>query len=150
MAINGKRPGPSQALAIVRKFCPTVTKIISSKKPIYIEVKLHDGEGHKGEHTECALAAACIRELKLDKAIFCRATAYLVKNKIATRYGIGGAAREEIVAFDRSGKFSPGLYKLYASQRNLAAPRPDRPRGKTGEIRRARKEISGLRALLTA
>ena len=151
MAINGKRPGPSQVLAIVRKFCPTVTKIISSKKPIYIEVKLHDGEGHKGEHTECALAAACTRELKLDKAIFCRATAYLVKNKIATRYGIGGAAREEIVAFDRSGRFSPGTYKLYAARRpNPVSSDPNRSRSKTGEIRRARKEISGLRAVLTA
>ncbi len=149
MANIGKRPGPSQSLAIVQKFCPQVTKIISGRKHVYVEVKQEDGRGHKREHTECAMAAACKRELKLDTAIFARSTAYLVKGKVATRYTIGGAAREEIVAFDRSGIFTPGLYKLYPSKQSTN-PDPNRSREKTGHVVRARKEISGLRAILTA
>jgi hypothetical protein len=140
----------SHALAIVRKFCPEVTRVVSGKKAIYVEVKPEDGKGHKKEHTKCAMAAACTRELKLDTAIFARSTAYLVKGKVARRYKIGSAAREEIVAFDRSGIFTPGLYKLYADSQTPTSPDPNRSREKTGHVVRARKEISGLRAILSA
>lgn len=135
----------SHSLAIVQQFYPQVEKVIAAKKPIFVTVKASDGKGKQRQHNACAMAAACERELGL-KAIFSRSIAYLVKDTTATKYIVNGAAREEIIAFDRSGVITPGTYKLYPSFR------PQRPKGNNGKAtgvnRRARKEITGLRAAL--
>lgn len=103
----------TRALGIVRKFFPNVTSVTDATKPVTIEVTKRDAasEGKK-DHKACAMAVACKRKLHLDGVVISRSVAYLVKDAVATRYGVPEQVAREVVAFDRGGAFEPGEYRL--------------------------------------
>jgi len=53
----------------------------------------------------------------MDGVIVSINRAYLVKGTRATRYFLSGHAQREIVAFDRGGGFSAGVYELNAPRK---------------------------------
>ena len=103
----------SKALAIVRHFYPSVSKVNDADEPITVEVTAKDAkESHRKDSTECAFAVACKREFNLQGVIIARSIAYLVKTRIATRYMVPTSVSREIVSFDRGAEFATGTYKL--------------------------------------
>lgn len=113
-------PKFSSALRIVRKFFPAVATVKDGSSAIRIKVTGEDEKkSRKKDHNECALAVACKRMKHLDGVIISRTTAYLVKDRTATRYYLPESVQKEIVAFDRGGGFSPGEYILKPHQKPL-------------------------------
>jgi hypothetical protein len=103
------------ALSVVKKFFPEVTKVTDGKKAITIEVTAADDRtATKRAHKTCAMAVACKRKFDLDGVVISVATAYLVKDKKATRYQLPPSVSREVVSFDRDGGFRPGEYQLSA------------------------------------
>jgi hypothetical protein len=112
----------SKALAIVRHFYPSVSKVNDADEPITVEVTAKDvKESHRKDSTDCALAVACKRNMDLQGVIIAKSTAYLVKVRTATRYEVPTSVQKEIVAFDRGAEFAIGAYQL-------------RPFSKTGRL----------------
>lgn len=101
------------ALGIVRQYHPNVLFVQDTDKSLEIEV-MQDDSTKKGikKHKICALAQACKRTFNVEGVIVARSVAYLVNGVVATRYRLPQSVVREIVAFDRGGKFSPGLYLL--------------------------------------
>ena len=67
----------------------------------------------------CAVAKACGRELKITGVRVHLSRLYLLAGKTWTRYIVHNSLRSEIIAFDRGGKFQPGIY-------TFAAPNPSK------------------------
>ncbi|MBM4442955.1 MAG: hypothetical protein FJ027_21295 [Candidatus Rokubacteria bacterium] len=147
----GKRS--DKALAIVRKFFPTVNRVVDATKGITIEVTPADcGRAKKKAHGECALAVACKRVCGLDGVIVSRSTVYLIKHRRATRYQMLESTAKEIVAFDRGAYFDPGEYCLKPPAHPLGerSASPGSYSGeRTGEVAEARRHYtSGVRTVL--
>jgi len=105
----------SKALAIVRHFYPSVSKVNDADEPITVEVTAKDvKESHRKDSTDCAFAVACKRNMDLQGVIIAKSTAYLVKTRTATRYMVPTAISREIVSFDRGAEFAIGTYQLAA------------------------------------
>ena len=101
----------SYALKVVQRFHPGVSRVVDGKAPIAVEVTEEDcRDGKLGEPASCAMAVALGRVY--DAAIISKSTAYLVKGRTAVRYKVPNSVTRELVAFDRSGRFMPGTYKL--------------------------------------
>ncbi len=104
----------NNALAVVRKFFPKVAKVKDAKESISVEVTKQDQNAAKRlKHSECAMAVACRRSLKLDGVIIAMGTTYTIKDNVATRYLTTESVKREITSFDRSGLFAPGSYMLH-------------------------------------
>lgn len=140
------------ALSMVRKHFPNVERVTDANKDIEIEVEARDAKrGKKYDHNGCALAVACKDKLHLSGVIVAMSTAYLIKGKEAVRYAVPESATREIISFDRSGVFEPGLYKLKAPEaaRRLGH-RPEHKPGNTGTGKpiRYRHITNNVRAVL--
>lgn len=140
-----------EALTLVQKFFPDVTKVKDARSDIEIEVTKADGQASPKDHKNCAIARACKRGLNLDGAVVSRSVVYLVKDDEATRYLIPNAVAREMVAFDRGAGFAPGEYELKRPASHKMGPgthsrkprKPgSRPRGKP------RHQTAGLRSKL--
>lgn len=102
----------SNALNIVQKFFPYVEKVKDATTAIELEVTLADvRKGKPRSHTGCPLAQVCKR-MKYDGAIISRRRAYLIKDKIATRYEVPESVAREVVSNDRGGGTVIGTYEL--------------------------------------
>ena len=85
-----------------------------AKKSIRLEIMREDiANARKKDSNCCAVAKACKRGLSVKAVKVHLTRLYLnTDGKCFTRYIVGGAMRSEIIAFDRGGKFQPGLYNL--------------------------------------
>lgn len=101
------------SLNLVQKFFPNVQKVKDATRSIKIEVTRADARSrHIKGHKACAMAQACKRAFRLDGAVVSRTIAYLIKNRVATRYDVPDTVAREVVAFDRGATFAPGQYQL--------------------------------------
>lgn len=101
------------ALKIVQRFHPDVEQVVDATRNTVIEVTKRDiNTQARRNHTECALAIACKRTKDVDGVIIGLKFSYLVKGKKAVRYANPESASREIVSFDRTGDFAPGVYHL--------------------------------------
>jgi hypothetical protein len=111
------------ALGIVQRFYPEVKTVRDATKPLNIEVTKRDiNSSAVKNHKDCALAVACKRAEAVDGAIVAVRAAYIIKGDAATRYHIPESVAREIIAFDRSGEFAPGQYRLLKPIHKLGDP----------------------------
>jgi hypothetical protein len=131
----------SHALNVVRKFYPNVEEVIDAKEPIEIEVTKRDSNSAAVKnHKQCAFAVACKRKSHADGVIISIATAYIIKDKTATRYKVPPSVSREIVSFDRQAGFAEGEYRLVpcTKAQRLGAERGSHISSKNGrKIRRS-------------
>lgn len=109
----------SRALQIVRGFYPRVKEVRDAEVGAWVDVSPGDVSGASvKDHKNCPMARACQRTLHMDGAVVSRSTVYLIKGNVATRYRFRGKSvlADEIRAFDRDGKFTPGAYVLHAPE----------------------------------
>ena len=96
------------ALNIVKKQFPQVKKVVDATEGIRVSVKPRDSvEGDKKSPNNCALARACMRELRADGAIINVGFSYVIKDNVATRYKTSETVAREITSFDRHQDFAP-------------------------------------------
>lgn len=101
------------SIQIVRQFFPSVKRVQDAARSIEIEVTKADTTSSKvKKHQGCAMAVACKRKFQLDGVVISRSIAYLVKDRVATRYNVPQAVVREVVSFDRGAGFAPGTYAL--------------------------------------
>jgi hypothetical protein len=109
-----KKNHGNSAVARVRKYFPSVNKVVDAKDTIEVSVTKKDSNTAKPKNpSQCALAQACVRELKADGAIINVGYSYVINGEVATRYATSVAVGREITSFDRGGEFEAGFdYKL--------------------------------------
>ena len=137
------------------KFHPEVTKVQDAPRTIRVQVSRDDVKSSRlKDHTGCAMAEACKRQLPIDGVVVSRSIVYLIKGKKALRYILPEAVQKEIVAFDRGGKFMPGAYTLQAPSpyqrlgvKHSNKTTQDGSRGQRSPARRV--QIKGIRVSLT-
>jgi len=110
-----------------------------AKKSIRIEIMREDiVNARKKDSTCCAVAKACKRGLNVKAVKVHLTRLYLnTDGKCFTRYIVSGAMRSEIIAFDRGGKFMPGMYNLAVPDKTKALGYVDKRKN------RGRKEAKG-------
>ena len=93
-----------------------------AKKNIRLEVMREDIiSARKKDSNCCAVAKACKRLEGVKGVKVHLSRLYLnTDGKCYTRYIVSGAMRSEIIAFDRGGKFMPGMYSLSAPDKTKA------------------------------
>jgi hypothetical protein len=141
------------ALEIVQKYFPEVTKVVDAKESITIEVTDKDNKSaFVRNHKACAMAVACKKKEHADGVIVSISKAYVIKGSTATRYTVPEHATREIVSFDRSAGFSPGEYKLLAPTFNKKLGSHTGAKsvntGKGGKIKRHPQKTVGIRTVL--
>lgn len=93
-----------------------VTKVKDADEPIWVKVTKWDTTtGKQRDHTECALARACVREKNADGAVINVGTSYIINGNVATRYLTSVGVGREITSFDRGAGFEPGADYLLAA-----------------------------------
>lgn len=98
--------------SIVRQF-PHLKKCVDAKRPVAIEVKKRDvNNAVPGNEQSCAMALAICREWKADAAIIGMTNSFVIKGSTAIRFTTPESVRREIVSFDRTKDFDPGVYHL--------------------------------------
>jgi hypothetical protein len=98
--------------------------VIDAKKPLKLEVSRDDVKtASKKLPNACAVAKACYRELHAKEVRVHLSRVYVrTNNAFWTRYVTPKSMRTEIIAFDRGGKFVPGVF-------HMAAPQPSKRLG---------------------
>lgn len=92
---------------------PDVTEIADLQQPVEITVQRGDQRGARPhDQARCAMAKACIREMKADGAWVNLTRAYVVFGTRAVRASLPISVQREIVTFDRHQDFSTGVYRL--------------------------------------
>ena len=103
------------ALSIVKRFFPKVKRVQDAQAECSIRVSQTDcASPGIQDHTNCAMAVACKRQLGANGAIVSLHSAYVIHGNAALRYRVPESVSREVVSFDRKGGFSPGTYKLNA------------------------------------
>jgi hypothetical protein len=126
---NQKKKAHSNALGTVRKYFPSTEKVKDADGDLTLCVTANDvKESKRKQHDGCALAVRMKREFEADGVIVGVNTAYVIKDKVATRYKVTERASREIVSFDRGASFEPGTYKLKKPTRPLGEGH-NHPRG---------------------
>lgn len=141
----------SVALSYVQKFYPDITKVVDAKRGTKITVTPKDCTNAVGKAANlCAIAKAAMRHY--DGAIVSLSRAYLIKGDTAVRYEVPGHVTRELVVFDRSHNFEPGIYRLdrVTKPHRIGQGSAWKPRKRKG-IRaksKARHFTGGVRALV--
>jgi len=124
----------------IKRMFPNVDHAVDATKAVEISVNRQDCKaGKRMDATECALAKAAKRELKVDGVIIGMTSSYLIKGNEAIRFSTPASVRTEIVSFDRHQDFAPGDYRLTpksATSRfgsGYRAPRKDDRTSKTAK-----------------
>lgn len=99
--------------------------VFDAKKPIKLHVTSADiRNADKKKPNSCAVAKACYRELHAKEVRVHLSRVYVRTNDMNwQRYMTPVNMRQEIVAFDRGGKFAPGEY-------HIMKPNPAKKTGK--------------------
>lgn len=107
-------------------------KLKDATQPLVLDVNVNDvRQAKRKDPQECGFAKACKRTMPNTKAVhFYRSIAYVETDKELRRYSLPSAMRQEIVAFDRSGKMSVGTYRM----------RPPPPKGTLAKRRERSKQ----------
>lgn len=125
--------------------------IVDAKSPI--ELIVTDNDIARSDHTmpsNCAVARACRRQLHCYEVRVHLARVYVRTNKSNwQRYDCPRQMRQEIIAFDRGGKFSPGKFLLKPPRRPTTGLRqggdgndlPKRKRTKETRPRRILRDV---------
>lgn len=97
----------------IKRMFPNVNHAVDATKAVEISVNRQDCKaGKRMDATECALAQAAKRELKVDGVIVGMSVSYLIKGNEAIRFATPASVRSEIISFDRHQDFAPGDYHL--------------------------------------
>jgi hypothetical protein len=110
-----------------------------AKKGIFLHITSADVKGADKKHPEsCAAAKACEREYNIDEVRIHLSRVYLRKGKRWTRYLTSKPLRQEIITFDRGGRFAPGEYALTKPQptKRLGVQMAGNSSGKKGAKKR--------------
>lgn len=87
--------------------------VVDSKKKVVLTVTPLDvKKGRVKSPDACAVAIACVRQLGCKQAVVHATRTYLRIDMKWTRYFSPAAIKNELIAFDRGGKFEPGKYTL--------------------------------------
>lgn len=89
--------------------------VVDSREPVYFEITAEDIQGaRRKQPNACAVARACARELHVKEARIHLGRIYLLKRGAHQweRYVTPASLRDEIIAFDRGGRFQPGEFYL--------------------------------------
>jgi len=87
--------------------------VVDAKKPVVIHVTKTDvTKGQKAEPEACAMAQACMRELKVARVRINIGRTYILFGKVWHRYKTPASIAREIVSFDRGATFEPGTYRI--------------------------------------
>ena len=125
--------------------------VVDAKRPLKLEVTRADCNAATRKNPGCcAVAKACGRELKIKGVRVHLSRLYLLAGKTWTRYIVHNSMRSEIIAFDRGGKFQPGVYTFAApSPSKLIGSKikkgPKLTKGKPLTVR-TYKSVQGVRA----
>ena len=107
------------AINIVQKYHPEVKQVVDAKLDAQVAVTKEDCRTSKSKKPEaCAMAKAF--QKTYDGAVISMSVAYLVKGDTAYRYLVPQHVQRELVSFDRSKLFAPGVYKLKAPSMSSA------------------------------
>jgi len=125
--------------------------VVDAKAPLKLEVTKMDCQLATRKNPGCcAVAKACGRELKIRGVRVHLSRLYLLKGKAWTRYVVHSSLRQEIIAFDRGGKFQPGIYTFAAPEpsKRLGAKIKTGPKLTKGKPRAVRsyKSVQNVRA----
>ena len=125
--------------------------VVDSTRTIQIEITKQDTQlASRQDHGNCAVARACMKQEGTDAIVHISRVFLKMKNKnIWVRYIVKNDLRTEIVAFDRGGKFEPGIFKLYQVQptKRLGTPCAKSGSSKSVAKRRAPTTLHGVRKL---
>lgn len=103
----------THALAIVRRFFPSVTEVHDADEDFSIQVTANDSKvARTKDHNNCAMAVAVKRAAKARGVIISVKKAYIIKKERAIRYNLPESVSREIVSFDRKAGFAEGSYNL--------------------------------------
>jgi len=126
--------------------------VVDAKASLKLEVTRADCNAATRKNPGCcAVAKACGRELKIRGVRVHLSRLYLLAGKAWTRYIVHSSLRQEIIAFDRGGKFQPGVYTFQAPNPNKQLGGPgggkskNRGAGKPKTVR-SYKSVKGVRA----
>jgi hypothetical protein len=139
------------ALEIVQKYFPEVTKVVDAKESITIEVTDKDNKSASvRNHKACAMAVACKKKEHADGVIVSISKAYVIKGGTATRYEVSEHAVREIVSFDRNAGFTPGDYTLKApcARQRLGVKHEQKIHNQLGKRKRRHQMTTGIRTVL--
>ncbi len=101
---------------------PEIKKAYDADKNISVKVTSKDCEiSTKKDPTECTLAKAFKRDLKVDKVIIGMTTSYIIKGDTAIRFHTPEGVSRELVSFDRHKDFEPGEYHLRPNSGRLGS-----------------------------
>jgi hypothetical protein len=124
-----------KALRMIRTFFPLVEKVYDADNAIVVNVTRADiAKSKEKDHKTCAFAVCCKRAFNADGVIIGLTTAYIIKDKTATRFKIGDSVSREITSFDRHAGFDEGEYMLSPAcpSSRLGVPRtPSTAHGRT-------------------
>ena len=108
-----KKKTPVTMPRSVHRLFPQVTSVTDATVPVEVSVAARDcKQGQQTNPSECALARAARRELKVDGVIIGLSSSYLIRGTTALRFDTPESVKREIVSFDRHGDFAPGEYYL--------------------------------------
>jgi len=133
--------------------------VLDAKKSLRLEVLREDIRvATKKAPNSCAVAKACARAMGVKAVKVHVSRLYLnMDDKSWTRYVVSGAMRSEIIAYDRGGKFMPGMYNLMAPPKckRLGVKQKKRDRSIVPEVKnpakklRAYSHVTNVRATIT-
>ena len=135
--------------------------VLDAKKPLRLEVMREDiRSANKKAPNSCAVAKACTRAMGVKGVKVHLSRLYInTDDKSWTRYLVSGAMRSEIIAYDRGGKFMPGVYNLMVPSKckRLGVKQTDRKRDRSivPEVKnpakklRAYSHVTNVRATIT-
>ena len=125
--------------------------VIDAKRSITLNVISRDiSSASVKEPDNCAVAKACRRELHVAEVRVHLGRVYLRTNKANwVRYVTPKGMRDEIIAFDRGGRFQPGNFELTMPPgKRVTGSRqggPNRKNSRSGKKRRSPHLINNVR-----
>jgi hypothetical protein len=133
----------------ISRMYPNVITCVDATKPVEVSVNRRDCKMAKRLNpSECALAQAARRELKVDGVIIGMSTSYIIKGDQAIRYATPLSVSREIVSFDRHQDFAPGDYYLIpASPARRYGVRHNHKGGKSKIAKRKHHQTARVRVL---
>lgn len=124
--------------------------VIDAKRSLAVQVKQSDITRSRVQAPDrCAMARACYRELHcLEVRVHLSRTYIRTNDHCWVRYFTPGALRDEIIAFDRGGRFEPGAFILSAPPPHAVLGKRQRSGGKaTGRgMKRSHHVLTNVRA----
>jgi len=120
---------------------------IDGTKKIIVEITAQDvKDGDRKVPNACVMAKACSKQFGTEALVHLSRLYLKHKTKdIWTRYLVGPDLRTEIIAYDRGGKFMPGIYEL--SPPNKSVRFGNRPSSKCGPRKSKSKTPTVLRGI---